>query len=95
MLPRLASQATSEGKDGGPSDVGEAKGVSEGRLLAQSVGQRIRALAEGDDGGAPLQTKAIRDLEAARRSKVYSHTLIRVKYVRSLLCLHRAAEPKA
>lgn len=67
---------------------------SDGRILAQGLAGRIKALT--DDEGPPLTTKvivkmlfilfcisqwlqAMRDLEAAQRTRVYSHTLIKVK----------------
>ena len=64
---------------------------SDGRILAQSLAGKIKALT--DDEGPPLTTKviiyslnyisltlqAMRDLEAAQRARVYSHTLIKVK----------------
>lgn len=60
--------------------VAEDKELPDGRVLAQGLASKIRSMAEGGDGSdAPLLTKAIRDLEAAKKTKVYSYSLVKIK----------------
>jgi hypothetical protein len=48
--------------------------------ISRSILQRVIAHSRPDNDGPPLTTKAIRDLQKAQRERVYSRTLIRIKF---------------
>lgn len=55
--------------------------LNEGSGSSGSVLKKIKNLSNNRDGSsdAPLTTQAIRDLEKARKEKVFSQTLIKIR----------------
>jgi len=81
---RKSSVSSQEGEGEGYSiknddneDTEEAEGGGSRNPLAQVLSQKLKG---GATTEAPLTTRAIRELEKARKERIYSKTLIRVKF---------------
>ena len=63
------------------SDFRTDEGIdTDSSAISRTILQRVIAHTRPDNDGPPLTTKAIRDLQKAQRERVYSRTLIRIKF---------------
>jgi len=63
------------------SDFRTDEGIdTDSSAISRAILQRVIAHTRPDNDGPPLTTKAIRDLQKAQRERVYSRTLIRIKF---------------
>ena len=63
---------------------------SDSRLLLRSLASRLKS---GGVEDAPLTTKALRDLEKAKKEKVYARTIVRVRFP-DRVCLQGFFHPR-
>jgi hypothetical protein len=73
-MPKESANVTSSSFDEGTMLEGS------GLDVPKSVLRRIVASSQDDGSSLPLTTQAVRDLEKARKSRVYKSTLIKIKY---------------
>ena len=59
---------------------GESRG--DGGVLLAALAKKASSLAAGGDDGPPLTTKAMRDLAALEKERVYHSVLVRIRYGR-------------
>jgi hypothetical protein len=81
ILPFAIATVRSEGKTSSELSVEGQGTLSDGRVQARGLAARILSMggSGGEGSDAPLQTRALRELEAAKKSKVYSHSLVKIR----------------
>jgi hypothetical protein len=64
----------------GDGNVEEERGVSDGTLLARSLASKMKGSRNGEEEEEPMTTAAVRELRRLQKERIYSRTLIRIKF---------------
>ena len=61
-------------------DAEEESGPSDSTLIARSLANKMRESRGAEDEDEPMTTAAVRELRKLQKEKIYTHTLLRVKF---------------
>jgi UBX domain len=61
-------------------DAEEESGPSDSTLIARSLANKMRESRGAEDDDEPMTTAAVRELRKLQKEKIYTHTLLRVKF---------------
>lgn len=61
-------------------DAEEDSGPSDSTLIARSLANKMRESRGAEDDEEPMTTAAVRELRKLQKEKIYTHTLLRVKF---------------